>query len=375
MARVLFTSSPAYGHVLPMLPVVRAATRAGHEVRLATGPDLIDPLVARGLDVHAVGPRWAEGWSANQAVWADPSLSEEHRMMGGVVALFGKPALARLADLVVMARDWRPDLIVHEVLETAGPLLAQRLDVPGVVHGIGPIFPFYAQLIGHLGEAMGEPDLWAQASSEQALDLCPISLQPEGPPPWQIATPLRPSAGEPGQVADRVASVLASGSPVAYFTLGTVKNADAADFKVGLAALEGYDGVVIATTGRRLDPQELGAIPANVVVEEFIPQAAVLGRADLLVSHSGSGTMLGGLVHGVPQVALPRGTDQPQNAALLAHAGAGVIVGPEDYAVDTVQAAVEEVTGNSKYRAAAERVCDEITAMPDADAVWAEVTF
>jgi UDP:flavonoid glycosyltransferase YjiC (YdhE family) len=296
-------------------------------------------------------------------------------MMGGVVALFGKPALARLADLVIMAREWRPDLIVHEVLETAGPLLARRLDVPGVVHGLGPMFPFYAQLIGHLGEAMDEPDLWAQASSEQALDLCPISLQPEGPPPWQIATPLRPSAGEPGQVPDRVASVLASGSPIAYFTLGTVKNADAADFKVGLAALEGYDGVVIATTGRRLDPEELGAMPANVVVEEFIPQAVVLGRADLLVSHSGSGTMLGGLVHGVPQVALPRGTDQPQNAALLAHAGAGVIVGPEDYAVDTVQAAVEEVTGNSKYRAAAERVRDEITAMPDADAVWAELAF
>jgi UDP:flavonoid glycosyltransferase YjiC (YdhE family) len=375
MARVLFTSSPAYGHVLPMLPVVRAATRAGHEVRLATGADLIDPLVTRGLDVHAVGPTWAEAWSAHQAVWADPSLSEEHRMMGGVVALFGKPALARLADLVIMAREWRPDLIVHEVLETAGPLLARRLDLPGVVHGLGPMFPFYAQLIGHLGEAMDEPDLWAQASSEQALDLCPISLQPEGPPPWQIATPLRPSAGEPGQVPDRVASVLASGSPVAYFTLGTVKNADAADFKVGLAALEGYDGVVIATTGRRLDPEELGAMPANVVVEEFIPQAVVLGRADLLVSHSGSGTMLGGLVHGVPQVALPRGTDQPQNAALLAHAGAGVIVGPEDYAVDTVQAAVEEVTGNSKYRAAAERVRDESTAMPDADAVWAELAF
>lgn len=295
-------------------------------------------------------------------------------MMGGVVALFGKPALARLVDLVVMAREWRPDLIVHEVLEMAGSLLARRLAVPGVVHGIGPMFPFYGQLIAHLGEAIGEPDLWAQASGEQALDLCPISLQPEGTPPWAITTPLRPSAGEPGHISDRVASVLATGSPVAYFTLGTIKNADAADFKVGLAALEGYDGIVIATTGRRLDPEELGAVPVNAVVEEFIPQAAVLGRADLLVSHSGSGTMLGGLVHGVPQVALPRGTDQPQNAALVAHAGAGVIVGPEDYSVDSVQAAVEEVTGDLKYRAAAERVRDEIAAMPDADAVWAEVT-
>ena len=374
MARVLFTSNPAYGHVLPMLPLLRAAARAGHDVRLATGPDLIAPLATRGLDAHPVGPTWAEGWSANQALWADPALSEEHRMMGGVVALFGRPAIARLADLDVMARDWRPDLIVHEVLELAGSLLARTLDVPGVVHGIGPMFPFYAQLIGHLGEAMGEPDLWALAASEQALDLCPSSLQPEGPPPWQSATPLRPSAGEPGHVPDRVAAVLAADSPVAYFTLGTVKNADASDFKVGLAALDEYDGVVIATTGRRLDPQELGALPANAVVEEFVPQAAVLGRADLLVSHSGSGTMLGGLVHGVPQVALPRGTDQPQNAALIAHAGAGVVVAPEDYAVDTVRAAVREVTSTADYRSAAERVRDEITAMPDADAVWAAIT-
>lgn len=371
---MLFTSSPAYGHVLPMLPLLRAAARAGHDVRLATGPDLVAPLAARGLDVHPVGPVWTEGWSANLAVWADASLSEEQRMMGGVVALFGRPALSRLADLDVMARDWRPDLVVHEVLEMAGSLLARRLEVPGVVHGIGPMFAFYAQLIGNVGAAIGEPELWAQASSERALDLCPASLQPDGPPPWQIATPLRPSAGEPGDVPDRVAEVLATDRPVAYFTLGTVKNADAKDFEVGLAALDEYDGAVIATTGRRLDPGELGTVPANAVVEEFVPQAAVLGRTDLLVSHSGSGTMLGGLAHGVPQVALPRGTDQPQNAALVARAGAGVVVAPEDYAVDTVRAAVGEVTSNPDYRAAAERVRDEIAAMPDADAVWATIS-
>ncbi len=373
MARVLFTSCPAFGHVLPMLPLVRAAARAGHEVRLATGPDLTVSLGARGLDVHAIGSTFAPAWAANQALWADPTLSEEERMMGGVVALFGEPALGRLADLVAMAREWRPDLIVHEVLEVAGSLLARSLDVPGVVHGLGPMFPFYAPLISHLGEAMGEPGLWAQVSSERALDLCPPSLQPEGTPPWQIASPLRPSAGEAGKVSARVAAVLAGDRPVAYFTLGTVKNSDAADFRVGLAALEEYDGVVIATTGRRVEPDELGPVPENAVVEEFIPQAALLGRADLLVSHSGSGTMLGGLVHGVPQVALPRGTDQPQNAVLMARAGAGVVVAAEDYAVDTIRSAVGEVTGSPGYRAAAERVRDEISAMPDADAVWAGI--
>ncbi len=375
MARVLFTSCPAYGHLLPMLPLIRAAERAGHDVRVATGPDLLGPLTARGLDGHGVGPIWQKAWSAHQAVWSAPDLPEEQKMMDGVVALFGSPALARLADLASMAQEWRPDVIVHEVLEAAGPLLARRLGVPGVVHGFGPMFPFYAELLGPVGAAIGEPDLWVQASSEQALDLCPPSLQPDGPLPWPDARPLRPSAGEPGQLPQRVADLLAADRPIAYFTLGTVKNAEAADFKAGLTALADYDGVVIATTGRRIDPDELGPLPAHVIVEEFVPQAAVLERTDLLVSHSGSGTMLGGLVHGIPQVALPRGTDQPQNAALLARAGAGLVVAPEDYAVETIRAAVGEVAGDPAYRAAAERVRDEIADMPDADAVWAGIAL
>lgn len=373
MARALFTSCPAYGHLLPMLPVIRAAERAGHEVRVATGPDLHDQLAARGLDARGVGPTWQEAWSAHEAVWADPDPPEEQKMMGGIVALFGTPAVARLADLVEMAQEWRPDVIVHEVLEAAGPLLARRLGVPGVVHGFGPMFPFYAELLGPAGALIGEPELWAQASSERALDICPPSLRPDGPPPWPDAIPLRPSAGEPGEVPTRVAEALAGDRPVAYFTLGTVKNAEAADFTAGLTALAGYDGVVIATTGRPIDPEELGPIPANVILEQFVPQAPVLERADLVVSHSGSGTMLGGLVHGVPQVALPRGTDQPQNAALLASAGAGLVVAPENYAVETIRSAVEQVTGDPAYRGAAERVRDEIADMPDADAVWAGI--
>lgn len=374
MARVLFTACPAYGHVLPMLPLIRAAERAGHDVRVATGPDLRLPLASRGLDVHAIGSTFEEAWSAHQAVWARPGLSEEQKMMDGVVALFGTPALARLADLVAMAQEWRPDIIVHEVLEAAGPLLARRLQVPGMVHGIGPMFPLYAQLIGPAGAAIGEPELWAQASSEQALDICPPSLQPDdGPPPWPVAMPLRPSAGEPGHVPRLVADALAGDKRIAYFTLGTVKNSEAADFRIGLTALAAFEGMVIATTGRGLDLEELGSVPANVIVAEFVPQDALLERVDLLVSHSGSGTMLGGLVHGVPQVAVPRGTDQPQNAALLARAGAGVVVQPEDYAVEAIETAVRLVTSDPSFRAAAERVRDEIAAMPDADAVWAGI--
>ncbi|MET1038691.1 MAG: glycosyltransferase [Aeromicrobium sp.] len=371
MARVLFTSCPAFGHALPMLPLIRAAERARHDVRVATGPNLVGPLAARGLEVHAAGPAWDSIWSAHEAVWADQSVPEDQRMLDGVVALFGAPALARLRDLVTLTAQWRPDVVVHEVLEPAGSLLAARLGVPGVVHGIGPMFPMYPSLIDTTGAAIGEPGLWPQLSVERAMDLCPPSLQPDGPPPWTTTIAVRPDAGENGPLPSPVAEVLAADGPVAYFTLGTIKNADATDFTTGLRALAEFDGTVVATTGRPVDPGELGPLPANAIVADFLPQRAVLERADLLVSHSGSGTMLGGLAHGIPQVALPRGTDQPQNAELMARAGAGVVVAPDEYAVESISAAVATVTRDPSYRAAAERIRAEIGAMPDADAAWA----
>ena len=58
--RLLFTASPAYGHVLPLLPMVRAAMAAGHDVRLATGPDMVGPMRARSVPAYGVGPTWGE---------------------------------------------------------------------------------------------------------------------------------------------------------------------------------------------------------------------------------------------------------------------------------------------------------------------------
>jgi hypothetical protein len=52
-----------------------------------------------------------------------------------------------------------------------------------------------------------------------------------------------------------------------------------------------------------------------------------------------------------------------------------LVVAPEAYAVDTIRAAVTEVSGNPAFRVAAARVRDEIAAMPDADAVWAGIAL
>ena len=59
-------------------------------------------------------------------------------------------------------------------------------------------------------------------------------------------------------------------------------------------------------------------------IERYLPHSAVLPRCDVVVSHGGSGTVIGALAAGLPSVVLPMGADQPLNAARCEALGVGV---------------------------------------------------
>ena len=104
--------------------------------------------------------------------------------------------------------------------------------------------------------------------------------------------------------------------PVIYLTLGTIFNLESGDlFERVLTGLNQLPGSVVVTVGRDLDPASLGPQPANVHVHRFIPQSLLLPHCDVVVSHAGSGSVIGALAHGLPMVLLPMGADQPLNAA------------------------------------------------------------
>lgn len=75
---------------------------------------------------------------------------------------------------------------------------------------------------------------------------------------------------------------------------------------------------MLLTIGRDLDPAVLGEVPETVHVERWVDQADVLAVADAVISHGGSGTVLGTLAAGLPHVVLPLFADQGTNARRLA---------------------------------------------------------
>jgi MGT family glycosyltransferase len=109
---------------------------------------------------------------------------------------------------------------------------------------------------------------------------------------------------------------------------------------------------VLATLGEGIDPAEFGPQPEHVRVVRYLPQAEVLPRADLVVSHGGSGTVIGALAHGLPGVLLPLGADQPHNADQCVRLGVDRVLDPVSVTPEQVRTAAGEVLADPGYRQA-----------------------
>ncbi len=156
--------------------------------------------------------------------------------------------------------------------------------------------------------------------------------------------------------------------PLVYITFGTLAGGIAhirSIYRTSLDAVADLPVRVLLTTGRGVDADALGAIPANVHVEAWIPQRDVWPHVAALVCHGGSGTLLGGLAAGVPMVVVPFGADQPHNARLVTQAGAGLAVTKPD--ASTLRAAIQRMLHTPELRVQARRIADDIAALPTID--------
>lgn len=125
---------------------------------------------------------------------------------------------------------------------------------------------------------------------------------------------------------------------------------------------------VLVAAGPESDPAALSELPTHVQVERYVDQAHVLTHVDVAIHHGGSGTTLGCLAAGVPQVITPQGADQFHNADRLTELGLGVAV-MNDAKPGAVAAAVDGVLGDGDLRRRLRTVRDEIVAMPHPDDV------
>ena len=111
---------------------------------------------------------------------------------------------------------------------------------------------------------------------------------------------------------------------------------------------------------------------ANVSVRRWARHADVLPSCSAVLTHGGHGTVIKALTAGVPLVVVPLGRDQPDNAARVRHAGAGLRLSKKA-GVPALRDAIGRVLDEPRYRAAARRMAATLAAERDEDLVVDEL--
>jgi len=356
-----------------MVPLAKAFVGRGDQVAWAAAAEVAPRLEEQGFVVHASGPGLGE------------SLQELHRRFPDVRSLprtewpnfmfprlFGTVRAApMLSDLLPIASAFRADLIVNEQAELAGPIAAATMGIPNVTHAFGGLLPrprveAAGREVAALWEEHGlEPRAYGGCYDHLYLDIYPPSLRAADAGHVPAIQPLRPVAFATG--ADEYLPDWISGdssTPLVYVTFGTVWNANPDLISTVVTALRELPVRVVVTLGPDADPGLLGTQPANVHVARYIPQTQLLPYCTLVVSHAGSGTLLAALAGGLPQLCLPQAADQFGNTTACVDAGAGRALLPGTVTVDSVRGEAEILLADGSYRTAAERIADEMQAMP-----------
>ena len=374
--RVLVVSTQGVGHIYPVVPLAQAAAGAGHEVLWAVPPDAIGAIeacgmkaVPAGLDRDATAARARELFPDHMNEFMTMAPREREFLLFPVrfIAAQGNAMLADLRDVI---DQWRPDVILHEPMAVAVPPLAIRRGLPFAAVAFGA-FPTARKL------AVAEPqlrELWAQEQLDVSpwgglfdqLYLHPLPASVGEPAPADTVRPMRPmcfDGATPGTPVPDWLTALGHDRPCVYVTFGT-ETPGLAPIGVIANALAAFDVDVVVTVGRGIDPASVPSTAPNVRIVQYVPQRAMLERASFMVSHAGSGALLGAATTGVPQLCLPLAADQFRNADAAVAAGLGISLEPGMVTEESVAESFRRLLDEPSFAEAARRVAGDFAALP-----------
>jgi UDP:flavonoid glycosyltransferase YjiC (YdhE family) len=326
------------GHAFPAIALGRALAERGHEVIVETWERWREPVEELGLQFAA----------AEQYTVFPPPTSDS-----------GDATAAEAARaLVPFLEEWRPDVLVSDILTVAPPLAAEAVGVrratlvPHPFPVLEPGAPFFATGARPARTPLGRA-IWKAATpllqvglrkgreelNEQrdAMGLAPVKRFHGGiseelvlvatfpqleyprrwPPEVQVTGPMEFELPYPD------IELPAGDAPLVLVAPSTAKDPDGGLVRTALESLAGEPVRVIATTNRT----ELEApidVPDNAVLVDWLSYSQVMPQAALVICHGGHGTAMRALGAGVPVLCCPIAGDMAENAIRVAWAGAGL---------------------------------------------------
>jgi N-glycosyltransferase len=285
-------------------------------------------------------------------------------------------------DLLAIAEDWKPDLIVREAMEYGGCISAEYLDLPHAsVAGNGlstvdsPRVPYFTGNRLLVAEALAkhraELGLAPDPDTEMPFRYLHLAFMPRGwsgeaPAPantthLRYTNPVVRREPLPDWVDD-----LPEG-PLVLASLGTVFNKTPGMLEAIVEAAQAGAWNAIVSIGPDREAAEFGTQPRHVRIVEHIPQPSVLERCDAFITHAGFNSVKEALAAAVPMVAIPITADQPYCAERAAAIGAATVIGADERTPGAIGDAVAQVLSQPAYRGRARGFQAQMQALPGRD--------
>jgi UDP:flavonoid glycosyltransferase YjiC (YdhE family) len=347
-----------------LVPLAQACTDAGHDVTFATGGPLLERLPVPSARVY---PDRKLDDAEAEVIRRHPQLSDvppQEKWRFGLELFADVENETFRAGVDPLLAEQPPDVVVYDVYTVAAGAAAIAHGVPAVAVGVSP-WSFFFDLL-HRTVAERQEIEWPEPVLANAyLDTFPPSTWSSDARPPRIRRPLRPVPWSPADSALPAWLTAERRRPRFYVTLGTVVFGYTAAFNAAVAAIADLDVDVLVAVGPEGDPDALERRSDRIHVERFVDQARVIPLVDAVVHHGGSGTALAAAAAGLPQVVMPQGADQFQNAEFLAQLGVARAVLPGT-TEDVLATYMRDALADLQMKQAAIRLAEEIAEMPSA---------
>ncbi|MGH2853615.1 MAG: glycosyltransferase [Solirubrobacteraceae bacterium] len=390
--KVLVYTSPARGHLYPIVPVVQELQQRGHELALRTLSSQVELLRTLGVDAEPISERI-------EAIELDDYKARSVPAKGRrALATFAARAEHEAPDLARAIAEHDPDVLVIDVncwgaatvAEASGRpwamfspflLMLPSRDAPAYGPGLAPpggpldrardallrriwnasvdraVMPTLNALrtrhglrgLDRFTDLLGRPPLLLALTAEgfeYPRSDWPANVRLVGAINWDPAHPAHPSPSSPSHPPPQPPPpvwLAELQDPLVLVTCSTEHQHDKRLIEVALEALPPAGMSVLATSAAH-NPDAFDA-PSGSRVVRFIAHDEVLGRAACVVCHGGMGITQKALAAEVPVVVVPFGRDQLETARRVEVAAAGVRLPPRrltpERLLDAVRTAID----------------------------------
>lgn len=362
--KALAYTSPARGHLYPIVPLLSELTARGHRTAVVALSGELEHLAHIGID----------GWPIDRAV-ADIQI-EDWRARSppaaglSVLKTFAQRAPGEAPDLERAIERAEPDMLVIDVNCWGAAAIAEQSGLPWAMYspyllplrsrdappfGLGlrplngPIGRVRDALVGHLMDAGFDRATMPSINAlrlrhglpkldhySEVLERPPLmlALTAEGfeyprrdwPANVRLVGPMNWAPASSGQAPAPETWLAELSDPLVLVTCSTERQRDKRLLHVALEALPAA-GISVLGTSAAHDPDVFTVPPGSRVVR-FASHEAILERAACVVCHGGMGITQKALAAQVPVVVVPCGRDQLDTASRVEFAEAGVRLSP-----------------------------------------------